>query len=280
MKPEINARLCPNCRRLISNDETKCPYCGTAYPNFFLKQIYTKLFVSETVITGIILINAFMFSASIVVDIAKANLDINPLAFLSPGTEALLWMGASGTFPVINYGHWWSILTANYLHGGLLHIILNMMALNQIGSLVVREFGVSRFWIIYTVSGMMGFTLSLLMNVPFTIGASASICGLIGAGCYFGKSHGGEYGQAIYRDISGWILGLFLIGFLVDGINNWAHAGGLLSGLLFAWLLGYEVRYKDRKVFQWLAICCVGSTLLALIWGVGVAVYRIDYLGF
>jgi rhomboid protease GluP len=268
-----HAKLCPNCRKLISNDESKCPYCGTKYPHFFLKQFILKMINSEDVISILIMINVLMFGISICFDVSKIGLDINPLDFLSPGNEALFWLGATGSIPINNYGHWWSLLTANYLHGGLLHIIFNMLALNQIGALITREFGAYRFWIIYTGSGLLGFLLSLIMNVSFTIGASAAICGLIGAGCYFGKSQGGEYGQAVYRDLSGWIIGLFFIGFLVNGINNWGHAGGLLSGVLIAWLLGYEVRSKYQKIHLFIAIICIASTALSLIWVIGFAFY-------
>jgi len=268
-----HAKLCPKCRKLISNDESKCPYCGTTYPHFFLKQFFLKLCNSDDVISVLIMLNVLMFGISVCLDLSKIGLDINPLAFLSPGSEALFFLGASGSIPIYNYGHWWSLLTANYLHGGLLHIFFNMMALNQVGTLIAREFGAYRFWIIYTGSGVLGFLLSVIMNVTFTIGASAAICGLIGAGCYFGKSQGGEYGQAVYRDLSGWIIGLFLFGFLVSGINNWGHAGGLLSGILIAWLLGYDVQSKYQKRHRVFAIICILCTFLSLVWGLGFAVY-------
>jgi len=268
-----HAKLCPNCRKLISNDESKCPYCGTAYPHFFLMQFFLKLLNNNDVVSVLIMINVLFFGISICIDFSKVELNINPLAFLSPGNEALFLLGASGSIPIYNYGHWWSLLNANYLHGGLLHIIFNMMALNQIGTLIVREFGAYRFWIIYTGSGVLGFLLSLIMNVQFTIGASAAICGLIGAGCYFGKSQGGEYGQAVFRDLSGWIMGLFLIGFLVSGINNWGHAGGLLSGILIAWVLGYHVQSKYQKIHHIVAIIFITCTALSLLWGIVFALY-------
>ncbi|ETR74079.1 MAG: Rhomboid family protein [Candidatus Magnetoglobus multicellularis str. Araruama] len=273
MTKRIHAKLCPSCKRLISDDDTKCPFCGTRYPHFALKQFFVKLFNKDDLIFVLIMINVFMFSVSIGLDISRIGLDINPLNFLSPGNEALFWLGATGSIPINDYGHWWSIVTANYLHGGLLHIMMNMLALNQIGSLIVREFGAYRFWIIYTASGIFGFVLSWWMNVAFTIGASAAICGLIGAGCYFGKSQGGDYGNAVFRDISGWIIGLFLFGFLVDGINNWAHAGGLAGGIVFAFLLGYDIHSKFQGIHRILAGLCVAATILSLVWGIGFSVY-------
>jgi len=269
----IRARMCPNCQKLISNDESKCPYCGTTYPNFFLKHFFVKLFNSDEVISLLIMINVLMFGISICVDFSKTQMDLNPFVFLSPGNEALFLLGASGSIPIYHYGNWWSLLTANYLHGGLLHILFNMLALNQVGRLIAREFGSSRFWIIYTLSGVLGFLLSVIMDVKFTIGASAAVCGLIGAGCYFGKSQGGEYGQAVYRDLSGWIISLFLFGFLFNGINNWGHAGGLLSGIVIAWLLGYKVQSRFIIIHQIVAVLCIACTVLSLLWGIGLSFY-------
>jgi rhomboid protease GluP len=268
-----HARLCPNCRKLISNDESKCPYCGTSYPHFFLKRFLLKLVNIDDAITTIIMINVVMFGISIFINYSDIRLNINPLDFLAPGSKSLFFLGATGTVPIYNYGHWWTLLTANYLHGGLLHIIFNMIALNQVGTLIAKVFGVYRFWIIYTVSGVLGYFLSVIMNIQFTIGASAAVCGLIGAGCYFGKSQGGEYGHFIYHRLSGWIISLFLFGFLVNGINNWGHAGGLLGGILIAWLVGYDVQSKYQNIHRTFAIICIFSTALALLWGIGFAFY-------
>lgn len=272
-----HARLCPNCRKLISDDESKCPYCGTTYPHFFLKHFFLKMLNSEGVISILIMINALMFGISVFIDYSQIGLDINPFNFLSPSNKALFFLGASGSIPVYNYGHWWSLLNANYLHGNLLHIIFNMIALNQVGTLIAKEFGAYRFWIIFTGSGVLGFLVSLLMNINFTIGASAAVSGLIGAGCYFGKSLGGEYGEYVYRQLSGWIIGLFLFGFLVKGINNWGHAGGILSGILIAWLVGYHVQSKYEKIHCFLAIMCIACTITSLLWGISSALY-INYL--
>ncbi|MBF0451485.1 MAG: rhomboid family intramembrane serine protease [Candidatus Magnetomorum sp.] len=275
MTQKTHAQLCPNCRKLISADEKKCPFCGTAYPHFFLKQFLIKIFKKDSVLILITLMNAFMFSASIFFNLSTVRLDINPLVFLSPDNETLFWLGASGTFPINNYNHWWSLVTANYLHGGLLHIVLNMLALNQIGKLIVSEYGVSRFWIIYTASGVIGYFVSWFLGITFTIGASAAVCGLIGAGLFFGKTQGGDYGYAIYRHISGWILSLFLFGLLVPGINNWAHAGGLLGGVMTAFFLGYNIQPKYKMLHRILAIVCVAITILCLGFTLGLSAFRL-----
>ena len=149
-----------------------------------------------------------------------------------------------------------------------MHIFFNMVALKQLGPFVVREYGLHRFLIIYTVSGIVGFYLSCLAGVPLTIGASASICGLIGAILYYGRSRGGVYGMAVYRQAMGWIVGLALFGFLVPGINNWGHGGGIIAGLACGSLLGYREKNLGAAWQQWLATACVLATVVVLGWAV------------
>ena len=98
-----------------------------------------------------------------------------------------------------------------------------MMALRQLGPFIIHEYGFHRFVVIYIVSGIGGFLMSLLAGVPLTLGASASLTGLIGAVLYYGRSRGGYYGDAVYKQAMGWIVGLLIFGFLAPGINNWAH---------------------------------------------------------
>ncbi|PKK87263.1 MAG: rhomboid family intramembrane serine protease, partial [Candidatus Wallbacteria bacterium HGW-Wallbacteria-1] len=151
--------------------------------------------------------------------------------------------------------------------------VFNMMAFYQLGPFVLREFGLHRFVNIYILTGIAGFALSVLVGVRFTIGASASICGLIGAIIYYGKSRGGAYGEAIYKQALGWVVGLVIFGFLFSGINNWAHGGGILSGLLLAYFLGYNDRKPESAWSKILAYACVLITAGVLIWAVGSSFY-------
>jgi rhomboid protease GluP len=179
----------------------------------------------------------------------------------------------TGFVPIDIYGQWWSVLSAMYLHGGVLHIAFNMMALRNIGPIVAGEFGTNRFIIIYTVTGIVGFVVSYFAGVPFTIGASGAIFGLVGAAIYYGKSRGGQYGTDIFRQLATWTVVLFIFGFLVPVINNWAHGGGLISGILLGYLLKYSERKRETLTHKVLALICVVVTVLVLVWAVGIATY-------
>ena len=80
--------------------------------------------------------------------------------FLAPDIGVLFLLGASGGMPVFEFGRWWTVLSAGWLHGSLLHIIFNMMWVRDLGPVVADMYGAGRMVIIYTVAGVSGFLLS------------------------------------------------------------------------------------------------------------------------
>ncbi len=267
--------ICPNCGKLISVDEPRCPYCaiqrpGSTLKNNALMQVFKD---PQQLVRGIIVVNVALFIVSLVLKPTFANLSMNPLTILAPDSSSLLVLGATGTIPIDRFGRWWSLLSANYLHGGILHIFFNMMALRQLAPFVTREFGTSRMFVIYTLGGVIGFWVSYIAGVRFTIGASAAVCSLIGAALYYGKSRGDSYGQAIYRQVGGWALAIFVFGLLVPGINNWGHGGGILAGILLGFSLGYQDKSRERLVHKSAAVICLVATAAVLAWAVTSGAY-------
>ena len=271
---EKKSMLCPNCRRLISSDEPACPYCGYANPGAKWK----RALAGRTLLGGvdpvktIVVVNAAYYILSLLIDWRSLGVAANPMTFLSPSEKSVFLLGATGTFP-IGYGRWWTLITASFLHGGLLHILFNMMAFRQLAPFVIDAFGLNRFAILYIWTGVAGFFLSWLAGVPFTLGASAAICGLIGAIVYYGKSRGGVYGEAIYRQAMGWIVGLVLFGFFLPGINNWAHGGGIISGIAIAFLVGYDERNRETALVRSFGTASILLTVAALLWAALQAFY-------
>lgn len=270
MRNQRQAILCPNCRKLISTSESKCPFCGTRKPgSWFKNNAWTRgLRDPKQMIIMIIALNVGMFIISILLNPRAAGLSPNPLTFLSPSGQNLEWLGATGRIPIGEYHRYWTLVAANYLHGGILHIFFNMIAFRQLAVVVTREFGIYRMFAIYTLSGVAGFWISYLFNVYWTIGASAAVCGLVGALLYYGKSRGGLYGKALYKQISMWVIFLFVFGFVVPGINNWGHGGGLLAGICLGFLLGYREKRRENIFHKLLAGSCALTTLVVLAWAV------------
>lgn len=263
--------LCPGCRRLISSDETSCPFCGLVNPGSPIRQGLSRFSLrdSDSIIQFIIYANAAVFILALVLKPSEMGMSLNPFTLLSPSSTSLMLLGATGTFPIDYYHRWWTILTASWLHGGILHIAFNMLALHQLGPFVAQEYGTARFLVVYLLSGICGFLLSYLVGIPFTLGASASVCGLIGAILYYGKSRGGYFGTAIYRQAMGWIIGLVLFGLLLPGINNWAHGGGIAAGIAAGFALGYDERKREtlahRIAAAVLAIATAAAVLFTIV---------------
>jgi len=269
MKSQNKGILCPNCGRLVSSDESKCPYCGHPRPGAQWKRQLSKmrLLGEDSVVRYLIYINVGMYVLSLVLSARHIGVSMNPLTALSPDFQSLKSLGATGTYIIGRTHNWWTLVSANYLHASLLHVFFNMMALRQLAPFTIREYGPFRFIVIYSLGGAIGFWVSNLAGVPLTVGASASICALIGAILYYSKSRGGTYGQALYRQVGGWVLGLFLIG-LLPGINNWGHAGGLLGGILLGYLLGYSERRPEifiHKLIAGAVVLVTGFTLVRVI---------------
>ncbi len=262
--------LCPNCRKLISVSEPRCPYCDTARPGSIWKNnIWTRGFNNPSLlIRAIISINIGIYILSLLLYPEALGLSMHPLTFLSPSDNSLLLLGATGTIPIDRFHRWWTLISAGFLHGGILHIFFNMAAFRQLALLVSREYGAYRMIIVYTLGGVIGFWVSYIAGVHLTIGASAGVCGLVGALLYYGKSRGGVYGRTLYKQISGWVVFLFIFGFLVPGINNWGHGGGILAGIILGFVFGYQEKKKENLVHKSLAGVCAAVTVLILAWAV------------
>ena len=267
------AILCPHCRQLIGSEETVCSWCGVSRSNPWWRLVGMTRGASNVdwLVKAIVTANILYFAVSLILSASNGDLG----GFLAPGKTSLFLLGATGTMPIDSYGRIWSLFSANYLHGGILHIIFNLMALRQIAPWVANEYGVNRMFCIYTLGGIFGYWVSYLAGIPFTIGASAAVCSLIGSLLYYGKSRGGAHGSNVYREVSGWVVSLFVFGLIFPGINNWAHGGGILGGIILGVLLGYNEKRKETILHSVLALLCVVTTVAVLGWALFGAMHSI-----
>jgi rhomboid protease GluP len=262
--------LCPNCRKLVGAGEARCPYCGISRPGSGWKRAFSSGFLRGTdqFVAWIIYANVGMYLLSLVLRPSAVHITLSPFAMLSPSSESLFLLGATGTIPVFQAGRWWTLISAGYLHGSLLHIVFNMLAFRFLASIVQEEYGTYRMFALFALGGLIGYGVSLFAGVRFTIGASASVCSLMGAVLYYGKSRGGMHGQILYKQVSGWALGMFLFGFLVPGINNWAHGGGILAGIGLGAFLGYHEKIRENLFHKTLGLGCMLISTAVLLWAV------------
>jgi rhomboid protease GluP len=193
---------------------------------------------------------------------------------LSPDTRALFLFGASGAIPVFGMNRWWTVLSAGWLHGGLLHIAFNLLWVRQLAPATADLFGPGRMILIYVVGGAAGFLLSsaagyylagvpMLRGAGFTIGASSPIFALLGALVQYGHRTGSSLvrGQALqYAAI------MFAFGLFMSGVDNYAHAGGFGGGWLMAkWLDPMARERVDHLILGLLSLLATALAIVASI---------------
>ncbi|GAA5415506.1 rhomboid protease GluP [Paraliobacillus ryukyuensis] len=160
-------------------------------------------------------------------------------------TEVLIDFGAKYN-PAMIDGEWWRIITSMFLHIGLLHLLMNMLALHVVGSLVERIYGNTRFVIIYFLAGIVGGLTSFAFSPQVSAGASGAIFGLFGALLFFGVNHRRIFFQTMGWNVIGVIIFNVIFGLVVPTIDNGAHIGGLAGGFIAAAI----VHFPKKK--QWL----------------------------
>ncbi len=264
--------VCPSCGKLVGVNQDKCPYCGRPRPGMWgLTPLFRRLGQDFGFTSAVIGGCVVLYAISLLIDpsgIGRGGF----FSLLSPSTRSLFVLGASGEIPVFGLGRWWTVLSAAWLHGGLLHILFNMLWVRQLAPETAEAYGPARMVIIYTLAGASGFLLSsvvghylfflpsFLGGARFTIGASASIFGLLGAIVHYGRRRGSS---AIGRQALGYAVVLGLFGFLMPGIDNWAHLGGFAGGYAVAlWLDPWRPERVDHVIG---AFACLAATLASVI---------------
>ncbi len=195
------------------------------------------------------------------------------LSLFGPSRCVSFLFGASGGLPVFGYDRFWTILSAGWLHGGLLHIGLNLYWLRQLAPQVATLYGPGRSISIDLLGSAAGFattTVLSLVRLPLvhgsnmTVGASAALCGWLGALLYYGHRTGQ---RRVSRDMLwGLVAPFILIGFLLPGIDNWAHIGGFAGGYGAARLL--DPLRPERTNHVVMALVLLAASLLAVVWSI------------
>ncbi len=238
-------KLCPACGSLVGISATRCHECGASL-RFSLAALSKKLSglfgEHETPVTSALLVaNILLFGVSWVLTMQAGEAGgLRTLWGMSGAASYQL--GASLPFPFYLEAHqWWRLVTAMFLHGGLIHIGFNMMNLMQFGPALEELYGSARYLFLYVLTGAIGFMASALFG-HFSIGASGALLGLIGAMLAVTTKRGGSFMRDLRSRLITAVVILFMIGFWGGlGIDNSAHIGGFAAGFVMGKI------YDDRQ---------------------------------
>jgi rhomboid protease GluP len=264
--------VCPSCGSLVGVRDERCYTCGRANPGLWgfapvVRRLGADLGFVPLVIGGSSVLYVLTLLAS------GSQLQVfggGFLSILAPSLSALFLFGASGAVPVFGLGRWWTVLSATWLHGGLLHIFFNMYWVRMLGPATVDLIGPARTIIVYVIAGVCGFLLSsvmgafgppipLMQGATFTIGASASIFGLLGAMVQYGRVGS----DAVRREAFSYAAILFVFGLVMPGVDNFAHAGGFIGGYGVSKLLKPMTRERGDHLI--IALALLAATFVAVI---------------
>ena len=264
--------VCPSCGSLVGVRDDKCYSCGRANPGLWgfgpvLRNIGADFGFGPLVIGACVTI----YAITLLISGTEIRMD-GIMSMLAPSTRVLFLFGASGAIPVFGAGRWWTVLSAGWLHAGLLHIFMNMYWVRQMGPAMTDILGPARTVIIYTAGGVAGFALSsfagaylpaipFLHGAGFTVGASAPVFGLIGALYHYGRTSSSMAKQMAQSIVIQAVLFGLVMG--NSGIDNFAHLGGFAGGYFTSAFLNPMTR--ERGDHMLIAVGCLVATALSIV---------------
>jgi len=187
--------------------------------------------------------------------------------FINSETVYLLFGAQYG--PFVSKGEWYRIVTAMFMHGGFLHLAFNMYALYILGNYAEGIYGTYRFISYFLITGIVGnIATHFFYYGSLSVGASGAIFGIVGAlfGAGFRKDT-----PFFLKTVTGsaWLPIIILniaLGFIPgSGINNAAHIGGLLSGMLLGYVIPVYSSYRSEKIWKFIAITLIAIVIFSYI---------------
>jgi rhomboid protease GluP len=262
-------RLCPACGTLVGSTASKCHQCGASM-TFSLaaaSRSLSGLLPSESPVTYVVLtLNVLLFGVSLLASM-RVTQQMNLMGGING--QVLDRLGASEPLPWLFANHqWWRLVMAIFLHGGVLHILMNTWVLMDIGPQVEEVYGSARYLFLYVATGAFGFLASSVTG-HFSVGASGSLLGLVGLMLAITTRRGGNYMRMVRGQLLRWVAYILVFGLLFSGIDNTAHLGGLGAGFLLGKIMADRepADASERKrayALGWLAGLTVAGSFAAM----------------
>ncbi|MGH4123114.1 MAG: rhomboid family intramembrane serine protease [Clostridium sp.] len=183
---------------------------------------------------GIIAINVIMYLVTAYLSYVYANGSI-----IDSDINVLVLLGAKVN-ELIQKGEYYRFVSCMFLHGGIVHLGVNMYSLYSMGPMIEKIYGKAKYIAIYFISGICASIFSYIFSTSVSIGASGAIFGLLGAVLVFAIKSKGKTGKVFIRSILSVIFINIFIGVALPNIDNFAHIGGLIGGMLIAFLVSFK----------------------------------------
>jgi rhomboid protease GluP len=193
------------------------------------------------------------------------------MGLMSANDEVLRALGMKDNYLILEQGEYWRLISCIFLHIGLIHLLLNNYALWIVGQEIERLYGSARFVLLYFGTGVVASVCSLYFSAAPSAGASGAIFGLFGVLGTFGFRYQKEVPKAIGKRIRARVLPLIainlFIGYQSGIVDNYAHVGGLLAGVVLALVVPYKRPGEKSTPVIWrgLEIACLVIVAAALI---------------
>jgi rhomboid protease GluP len=237
-------QLCPACRTLVGAGATRCHQCGASM-NFSLAAASRSLGrwmpATSPATYAILTISCLMFVVSLLATMRESGFQMpggglsSLFDFGGISGGVLQRLGASLPLPY-DLAQPWRFVTAVFLHASILHIAFNMWFLMDVGPQVEELYGSARYLFVYVVTGIGGYVASSMVG-HFSIGGSGALMGLVGVllAVTTGRQSAGM--QMLRSRLIYFIIYIAVIGYVMHGVDNWAHGGGLATGFILGKLL-------------------------------------------
>lgn len=199
--------------------------------NLYSKKEKLPLKQKPWITVSIIAINIIMYALTAYLSFVYANGSL-----FDSDTSVLVLLGAKVN-ELIAQGEYYRLITCMFLHGGIVHLAVNMYSLYAIGPMVEKVYGKAKYITIYFVAGICSSMLSYTFSSSISIGASGAIFGLLGAVLVFAIKSKGKTGSGFIKNILSVIFVNIFIGMTLPGIDNFGHIGGLLGGAIITFFI-------------------------------------------
>ena len=185
------------------------------------------------------MITSLLISINAIIFILMVLYGVDPI---NPTAQSIYNFGGNFGPDILIKGQYWRLITSNYIHIGFTHLLFNMWCLYSIGTELEEFIGSQYFIVIYTISGISGSIASCFFNYNIVgAGASGAIFGISGAllvmAYYISRKFKDENFNYNYTPLVVFIGYNVIFGFLVPGIDNAAHIGGLIIGSILGLVL-------------------------------------------